>query len=189
MLGQHNIYASRIIPLKDGYVIITSVEEELDILFNASCQEAPRANGFSPTMPPDLKAKRTILLFGVDEDAYSHSLDGIKEEVYRVNEFNYGCIDPVYKLPSSKNIKITFCSTVPALKTQEVDIKMFYTRIPSHQIQQEEYFHCKTDSNATKYKITPPASAPEKRSTKCALNARRRDTHGRTAHLALPRKA
>lgn len=140
ILGQHNVYASRIIPLKDGYVIITSLEEELDIVFNASCHEALRADGFSPIMPPDLKAKRTVLLFGVDEEAYSHSLEEIQEEIYRINEFTEGCIDAVYKFPSSRNIKITFSSTVPALKAQEAGIKMFYTRVSPHQIQQEEYF-------------------------------------------------
>lgn len=143
VLGMNHVYIVRIIPLRDGYVVLLD-DSEVDILFQNKCHNELRTNGFTAVMPPDLKAKRTILLFGVEESAYTHTTDEIKEEIERVNEYTAECIDAVFKFPSSRILKITFCNTAPAVKAQETGLKLFYTRVPSYQVKQEEYYPLKT---------------------------------------------
>lgn len=139
ILGQHDIYAARIIPLKDGYLVITSRDEEVDTVFNNDCADALKENDFTAVMPPDLRAKRTVLLFGIDEDAYAHSPEELINEIYRVNEYTINSIDSVYKFPNSKILKITFRTTAPALRALDLGVKFFNTRVPPHQVQQEEF--------------------------------------------------
>ena len=142
-LAAHNIYSTKVVPLRDCYVIVTSRDEEVDYLFSPECHTDLRNAAFTAVMPPDLKAKRTILLFGIDEDAFDHNPEEIREEIYALNEFTVDCIDTVYKFSNSRVVKITFCNTNPAIRAREIGIKMFYTRIPPHQIQQEEYLELK----------------------------------------------
>lgn len=143
ILGKNNIYAARIIPLRDGYVVITSRDEEVDSIFSPECHENLRTENFTAVMPPDLKAKRTILLFGIDEDAFDHTPEEIRDEIYRINDYTEDCIEAIYKFPTSRVIKITFCNTAPALRAQDIGVKLFNTRVPPHQIQKEEYHELK----------------------------------------------
>lgn len=144
ILAKHNVYASRIIPLHDGFNVITSLEEETDILFDIDCLEDLHQNNFSPIMPPELKSKRTVILFGVDSNAISHSTEEIIHEIYRVNPYTEDMIDTVFKFPKGNTMKVTFKNTAPAMKSLEQGIKLFNTRVPPHQLQREEYIPVKT---------------------------------------------
>lgn len=144
ILANNNIYASRIIQLHDGFNVITSLEEETDLIFDLQCMEALRDNNFSPIMPPELKSKRTIIMFGIDPDAFSHTPEEIIQELYRVNAFTENMIDSTYKFPRGNTLKITFKNTAPALKSLEQGLKLFNTRVAPHQLQREEYYPIKT---------------------------------------------
>lgn len=139
ILAQRDVFATRLIPLRDGYVVLTSLEHETDTILNPDCLEDLAQENFTPVMPPELRAKRTVILFGIDPDAFSHTTEEITSEIYRVNDFTEPLIDSVYKFPKGNTLKITFQNTAPAQKSLEAGIKMFNTRVPPHQIQQEEY--------------------------------------------------
>lgn len=46
---------------------MTSLEEEMDIVCGTACLDQSKQANLTPILPPGQKAKRTILLFGVDE--------------------------------------------------------------------------------------------------------------------------
>lgn len=139
LLAQQDIYATKVVQAWDGFAVITSSEREADTLFELTCLETLKTANYTPILPPDQKAKRTILLFGVDDYIRHHSVEEIKDEVYRVNDYTLNLIENVYKFPNNNIIKITFSQTAPAQKSKEQGLKMFDMRIPHHQIKEQDY--------------------------------------------------
>lgn len=133
------MYATRVEQLRDGFAVITSSEREADTLFETNCLNQLNGERYTPILPPEQRAKRTILLFGVDDYIKSHSEEEIKQEIYRVNDFTVNFIDSVYKFPHNAIVKISFSQTAPAQKCIDQGIKMYNMRIPQHQIKEQDY--------------------------------------------------
>lgn len=55
ILSQNNIHATKILTIQDGYVVIPRTDLEAE---------------FSPLLPPQLKAKRSVILQRVDDFIY-----------------------------------------------------------------------------------------------------------------------
>lgn len=72
-------YVTRIITTNDGFVILTQDDEELDMLFNNTTDKELIRKNFTPIMPPQLKANRSILIFRVDNYIFMNSEENIKE--------------------------------------------------------------------------------------------------------------
>lgn len=137
ILAQHDVYATRVEIAWDGFAVITSSEREADTLFEPTCHADLTAQRYTPILPPDQKAKRTILLFGVEEFIRKKPDEEIKSEIYRVNDFTVGQIDSIVQF--SNIIKIIFTQTAPAQKCKDIGLKMFNMRIPPHQVKEQEY--------------------------------------------------
>lgn len=73
ILFQNLVFATRTISVRDGFVILTSLDHEADIIFDIKCHEELKQAQFTPIMPPELRAKRTVLLFGVEPHVLDHS--------------------------------------------------------------------------------------------------------------------
>ncbi len=87
ILANHNVYATKITGARDGFIILTSLENESDFVFNEECYNELTNKSFQPLMPPELKAQRTILMFSVDSDAKKHSADEITEHDYDIADY------------------------------------------------------------------------------------------------------
>lgn len=144
ILADQDIYATKVAKTWDGFVVILSSERETDTLFEPTCLEALKAGSYTPILPPEQKAKRSILLFGVDEEITHRSSEDIQAEIYRVNEFTQDSIESVFHFEGKPMMKITFLQTAPALKSQTEGLKMFNMRIPPHQIKEQEFFPINT---------------------------------------------
>lgn len=138
-LSENNVFATKVSATRDGFLVITSLDAEIDIIFNPPCHDALTSQNLTPILPPELKAKRTILLFRVDNYIKQHTQAEIKEEIQRINDFTEGAVDDVYKFPSNNIIKIQFKKTSVAQKALNTGLKLFSMRIPPHDIQEEEY--------------------------------------------------
>lgn len=139
LLAENEVYATKIIETRDGFAVITSTEKEADNLFGSDCVTALASEGFTPVLPPDQKAKRTILLFGVDDYITRHSKEEITNEIYRTNDFTTNNIEDVIRLEGKNIIKVIFSQTAPAQKSKEQGLKMFNMRVPPHQIKEQEF--------------------------------------------------
>ena len=60
---------------------MTRNEDDLDKIFNGKRLEAIKNENFSPILPPELKANRSIIIFNVEEDIYNNNEDDIKNEI------------------------------------------------------------------------------------------------------------
>lgn len=62
ILSVNLVYAIRITTSNDGYIILIRKEENLNKIFSEDITKSVENNNFTPILPPELKAKRTILI-------------------------------------------------------------------------------------------------------------------------------
>ena len=65
-LSKNLIYATKLIPISDGFILLTRDDDEVDKVFKGNCQKTLKDQGFEPILPPELRAKRTVILLNVD---------------------------------------------------------------------------------------------------------------------------
>lgn len=69
-LSKHLIWATRIIPINDGYIVLTASDEHIDHISKTDAVKELIKDNFSPILPPDQRSKGTILAFNADEHNY-----------------------------------------------------------------------------------------------------------------------
>lgn len=143
LLSESDIYASRVIVANEAFIIYTYDETDLDKLFNGITDKYLEANGFTPVIPQELKAKRTIVIFNVDTHIFNNDDEEMIAEVMDKNAFTNNQITDLQRIQKPKIIKITFTKTNLAKKTTETGLRMFSMSIPPHQIEQDTYIEIK----------------------------------------------
>lgn len=143
ILASNDVYISRLIQLHDGFVALTASDEDLDKIFNNVIDKILEENNFSPQIPAQLNAQRSVLLFRVCNHIYSNTEADIKEEIELKNDWT-GTISKVHKFPRNNIIKVTFTDTAKAKKAQESGIKLFHMKIAPYDIRQDEYINIMT---------------------------------------------
>ena len=108
------IRVTRLIPAWDGIVVLTASDKDADAIFESSILDALHNEEFIPLLPPELKARRTVLCFQLDELICENSAEDIQAEIER--EQQWAKVAEVFKFPRSNMAKITFCSSVMAKK-------------------------------------------------------------------------
>ncbi|MPC43095.1 hypothetical protein E2C01_036732 [Portunus trituberculatus] len=85
----------------------------------------------------ELRSRRTVLCFQLDDFVYRHEVEELREEVEWVQD--WAKIQEVYKFPTSNTVKITFCSSEMARRACSEGLLLFSVSIPPHQIREETY--------------------------------------------------
>lgn len=78
LLADQDVYATNIAETRDGLAITIHKVEEVDAIFTPEALSTLNNNGFQAVLPHDLKAKRTVLLFGCPEEITRHSAEEIE---------------------------------------------------------------------------------------------------------------
>ena len=143
ILSKNDIYATKILSAPDGFVVITENEAELDKLFNNTTDKELLSKQFTPLIPPELKAHRSVLIFRIDDHIYKNNEDNIQEELQTQNQWITG-ISAVNKFQNGRGLKITFTETISAKKAQEKGLLLYSMRIPGYNIIQDKYLHVNT---------------------------------------------
>lgn len=103
--------------MPDEFVVLTRNESEQNRIFNNKTDNHLKQEEFTPQIPPELKAKRSVLIFKVDNDIFSKEEEIIIEEIEQKNVC-VGKIHHIQKFPGNI-IKITFDETIKAVKATE----------------------------------------------------------------------
>lgn len=143
ILSRHDIYATRIIPNNDGFVVLTLGDADLDRIFDGTTNTDLTNNGLTPTIPPELRANRSVVIFKVDMHIFQNAEDDMIGELEGKNDWIQKVIQ-IYKFPKGNTIKITFSSTAEARKAQEVGLKLYSMRIPHYDIKQDKFHNITT---------------------------------------------
>ena len=144
ILSRHDVFITKLIIINDGYVVITSNEQDMDNIFHESTSKDLQDNDFFSIIPPELQASRSIIIPRVDPHIYTNDTEDIRTEVEEKNPWTVNQIASVFKFPNVKIIKITFKQSNFVKKAQQDGLKMFMMSIPSYQaIKQEIYYNVK----------------------------------------------
>lgn len=143
ILSKNYIYATRFITIADGFIVLTESDSELDKVFNNATDIELTRSQFTPLIPPELKANRSVLIFRIDGHIYNNSEDEIKEELQSENTWITG-VASVTKFLRGRGLKITFTETTSARKAQEKGLLLFSMRIPSYNIVQDKFHNVNT---------------------------------------------
>ena len=107
----------------------------LDTLFSSGCIWELEAVGCKPILPPDLKAKRLLLLQRCDDQILNQRKENIKSEIEKQN--NCVTVQEIFKYKSSKNIMVTFESQHMASQVLTKRLLLFTLSDPARNIWKE----------------------------------------------------
>lgn len=85
ILSLNLIYATKIITHTDGYVTLTRKEEDIDKVFSDDVTKDLQNDNFQAILPPEIRAKQTVLIFIVEKQIYDNEEATIKSEFLRQN--------------------------------------------------------------------------------------------------------
>ena len=165
ILSKNEIYATKILPVPDGFVVITEHESELDGIFNNITDQELIRNQYTPLIPPELKAHRSVLIFRIDDHIYGNDEESIQTELQEQNSWITG-ISNVSKFQRGRGLKITFTETISAKKAQEKGLLLFSMRIPSSDIIQDKFHKINTCLKCYALEKHYTSSCPKDRSFK-----------------------
>ena len=165
LLSKNDIYATKILPAPDGFVVVTENEAELDRIFNNTTDKELINNQFTPLIPPELKAHRSVLIFRIDDHIYNNNEESILQELQEQNQWITG-IASVSKFTRGRGLKITFTDTIVAKKAQEKGLLLYSMRIPSYNIIQDRYLSINTCLRCYKLEDHYTANCPKTRDYK-----------------------
>ena len=145
ILSINNIYATKIFNAHDGFVVLTNSDEDVENIISKNVAKELKEADFDPITPPELKAKRSVILLKVDDHIYSNEKNKIKEEIAEHNDYiTLEDIEDIIKFPKSNTIKLIFQQSSTAKKARNAGIKLFSMSIPHHQIKEEIFVNINT---------------------------------------------
>ncbi len=96
--------------------MLTRNDDEIDKIFQDKIVQDLKKNDFQPVLPPELKAKRTAIIFNTDDFIYNHTEKEMEDELLANNAWMNEGIDNIFKIPRTKIMKITFKEAAAAKK-------------------------------------------------------------------------
>ncbi len=202
ILSENIIYATRIINIQDGFVVLTRNDDEIDKIFQDKIVQDLKKNDFQPVLPPELKAKRTAIIFNTDDFIYNHTEKEMEDELLANNAWMNEGIDNIFKIPRTKIMKITFKEAAAAKKATEKGILCFHMSISPYTIKIEDYIplltclKCyaiedHTTPNCPKsktFKICSECSSPDHTWRECSTNTQKKCINCEGEHRTLANK-
>ena len=143
ILNKNDIEVRRYFNTYDSFAVLTVSEHDADSLFSPEIKSALAQHEFIPVMPPELRAKKSVIIPRTDDLIYEWSPDNIKEEIIKNNLWIGDDLETVYKFPNSSTLKLTFTQTKHAKKCTEKGIKAFDISIPGVEIKLETFIPIK----------------------------------------------
>lgn len=136
--NSNSVKVSRVIEVVDGYLLFCSSISDLDTLFSSKVQTYLSALSMECVIPPQLRARRSVIIKRVDNVAYDHSTEEIKDEIRSKN--SWADIVDLYKFPHSKTIKVQFSNFSVAQRCLRDGLSFFYLHISGDDMHLDEFF-------------------------------------------------
>lgn len=73
-----------------------------DKIFDGKTDQQLMQEGFTPLIPPELKAQRSIKIFNVDNYIYDHEIEDMTTEIMEKNSFTNSQIQEITKPQDKK---------------------------------------------------------------------------------------
>lgn len=112
-----------LIPLCYGIVAQKASDKDSNIILLDDKLNKLKDGGFTPILPPELKAQLTVICTRLDELVWENHLEGFPYEIETHNEWVK--VQKVYKFPRSNTLKIPFRTSEMADKAVKVGLLLF----------------------------------------------------------------
>lgn len=122
------VKVTQFIPTHDSVITVTASDKDTDAIFTEGCLTKLTEGGFQPVMPPELKTRRSVVCFRLDELIYDNTPEEIKTEVERTQ--SWVKVQDVYKFPNARTVKLTFTTSDMARKARDSGLLMFAMSVP-----------------------------------------------------------
>ena len=179
-ISPFNVKCSKLQLFNDFFLLWCSCDSDVDNLFSSECIEALGSLSCVPQLPPEMRAKRTILLRYVDDLIHQKDENDIANDLQQRNAWL--SISDVYVFPKSPTIKITCATVAMANKACDSGVFIFNFFIPPNNISLEDYIHltmcykcyCYNDHNSSncpkssEYKICSLCSSTDHTYKQCS---------------------
>jgi len=140
LCNEHSVKIIKITPSGDDFNVFCLNAIQTEKLFSDEMLQTLTNSGFSPILPAELKANRSVLVRNVDPHIFENTVVDIKDELGRCNDW---CIvNEVFKF--SKTMKIVFKSSSMAEKCLSSGLSMFYLHVPGHNILRDKFVKLNT---------------------------------------------
>ena len=155
------VTATRLIPANDSVLVLTPTDTDAEAIFQHGIPDKLEAGGFTPLLPPDLRAQRTIICYGLDDLVYLNTEEEIAAEVEAQHEWAKEV--SVFKFPRSPTAKITFSTGDMARKALLEGLHLFHIHVPGHQMRQEVFTSLMTCNRCNAVEQHSTGSCPHPR--------------------------
>ncbi len=143
ILCTREIHITKVQEGNEGYIITLLNEDHADSIFQREIKGELEKDGFIPTMPPELKVKKSVIITRVDDLIFDWGEEDIKEEITTRNSWIGEGIENIYKFPNSPTLKITFSNALLAKRCKEKGLLAFNLSVPPTDIKQETFIPIK----------------------------------------------
>ncbi|KAK8374448.1 hypothetical protein O3P69_018934 [Scylla paramamosain] len=133
ILAPADVYANALYEANGGYIINAS-EKEVDTVLESAATQTLQSHGFYPILPPEIKARRTIICHKVEQTAFENTKNDIADEIE--NKQESAKIQDAYKFPNNRNntsgntLKIQFETISMADKATKQALRLFNEKVP-----------------------------------------------------------
>ena len=139
-LALQHIYVTRIIELHDGLVVLTKTNEDTDKILSKEVSKELKKKNFDPITPPEIKAKRSVILTRLDDYIYKNTKEDLRQELIANNLWIQDeDIEEVFKFPNSNTVKIIFTQASTAKVAKDNGVLMCSMSVPPTQIKEETF--------------------------------------------------
>ena len=175
-IAYFKVKCSKVQKYNDFFLIWCDGDSDVDNLFSPNCIEALGSISCTPQLPPEMKARRTILLKYVDELVHRRNDADIVSELQRNN--SWLSVTDLFTFSNSATIKLTCATVAMANKAKDVGVLLFNFFIPPRNIAIDEYINLIMCYRCYTYDDHYASACPKPKEYKiCSLCSSREHTH------------
>ena len=126
----------------DGFLLWCNSDKDVDLLFSDECESALKQLHCEPQLPPEVRAKRTVLLRHVDSDILGKEKGDIIAELEEYNSW-LSLVD-IYVFQNAPTVKLVCSTNEMAKRVLNSGVLLFNLSIPPGNVIQEEFVYLST---------------------------------------------
>ena len=131
------VKVTRLIGTPGGVIALTAAEEDVEAIFSPAILPKLTAASFQPALPPELRARRTVICSRLDDLVCGYTTQEYAEEIHRLQD--WATVVDTFKFPRSNTLKLVFSSSDMARRALSGGLRLFGMSVPPGQIRQETY--------------------------------------------------
>jgi len=164
-LFEANVRVLRYYQIHEGYLALIDDDDHAQRIFSSTTVDMLKNLGFTPVLPPDMKAKLTLVFKRLDRHVVNEPESAIADEIMAAAPDSH--VENVFVLKSSYLLKVRFSEHQAAKNIKEKGIYLFNLFVAPWQIEFERFTPLRQCMNCYGYGHIK-SQCKETKSTRCS---------------------